>query len=214
MIQTWILRQDQPPIEAIKNDDDKSICGNCPLRGIGAGKHRACYVNVGQAPTTVWRAYRAGGYGRLPELRFLAGRALRLGSYGDPAAVPVSLVADLAGAAAGHTGYTHQWRTCDQSLREYCMASADRIEDYRLAKYLGWRVFRIRPSGSLDRLDGEAVCPASTDQGFKLTCDQCLACSGLGDGRRGDVVVSVHGSAAVTQNYDRAFKGIPLKRAA
>lgn len=214
MIQTWILRQDQPPIEAIKNDDDKSVCGDCPLRGTGAGKSRACYVNVGQAPTNVWKAYRDGGYRSLSELRIFAGRAVRLGSYGDPAAVPIHVVADIAGVATGHTGYTHQWRTCDQRLREYCMASADCIDDYVAAKRLGWRVFRVRPTGEFDRADSEAVCPASAEQGFKLTCDQCLACSGVSGGRRGDVVVSVHGSAAVTQNFDRAFKGIPLRIAA
>src|SRR5690606_19236104 len=168
MIQTWILRQDLLPTEAIKTDDDKSICGNCPLRGIGGGVHRACYVNLGQAPNNVYRTYRAGGYGRLPELRFFNGRAVRLGSYGDPAAVPLELVASIASAAAGHTGYTHQWRTCDQRLREWCMASADSVGDYRAAKALGWRVFRVRSEHTTDRLRGEAVCPASAEQGHKL----------------------------------------------
>lgn len=208
MIQTWIIRQDQPPLDAVLNGDDKSVCGNCPLR------RTTCYVNTGRAPNNVWKAYAAGRYLQLPELRLFANRAVRFGAYGDPAAVPVELISRIAGAAVGYTGYTHQWRTCDQRLRNFCMASADCVDDYRDAKRLGWRVFRIRAKGDSDRFSSEAVCPASEEQGYKLTCDQCLACNGTASGRRGDIVISVHGTAARVQNYERTFKGIPLKVAA
>ena len=214
MVQTWILHQDIKPTEAVKSGDDRSICGNCSFRGDGTGKDRACYVNVGQAPTGVWNAYRRDAYPRLSELRPLRRRALRLGAYGDPAAVPTGIVAELARAADGHTGYTHQWRTCDQHLREFCMASCDSERDYADAKDLGWRTFRVRSAGSDDRHGSEVVCPASAEAGLLLTCDECLACCGTSSGRRGDIVISVHGSRAVTASYERTFKGIPIRRAA
>jgi hypothetical protein len=44
MLQVWILPDgDDPPNKQV------SICGTCPIR-------KACYVNWGQAPTSVWRA--------------------------------------------------------------------------------------------------------------------------------------------------------------
>lgn len=213
MVQTWILRRDIKPTEAVKNGDDRSVCGDCRFRG-EAGKGRSCYVNVGQAPNMVWAAYHRDAYPRLCELRLLRRRAIRIGSYGDPAAVPTPVVAALAGAADGHTGYTHQWRTCDQRLREWCMASADSEQDYLDAKDLGWRVFRVRPLGADDRFACEAVCPASAEAGYKIKCDECLACCGTSGGRRGDIVISVHGSGAVTASHQRTFRGIPIRRAA
>ena len=50
MIQTWFLWKHSSPIDAIKSGDDAAICFDCPHRGDGTGKNRACYVNIGQAP--------------------------------------------------------------------------------------------------------------------------------------------------------------------
>ena len=50
MAQTYILRQDIPPLEAVKSKEDVSICGDCPHKGT------SCYVNVGQGPSAVWKA--------------------------------------------------------------------------------------------------------------------------------------------------------------
>jgi hypothetical protein len=33
MIQTYIIRTDMSPLDAMRQDKDKAICGNCPLRG-------------------------------------------------------------------------------------------------------------------------------------------------------------------------------------
>ena len=46
---------------------------------------------------------------------------IRLGSYGDPAAVPIEIWDNLCSVAANYTGYTHQWATCDPNLKNYCM---------------------------------------------------------------------------------------------
>ena len=211
MIQTWILRQDVSPVEAMKDGRDKSICGTCP-HGPGAGDGgRSCYVNVGQAPLSVWRAYRRGAYPVTDGLLGWAdGRAVRLGAYGDPGAVPFERCDQLVRRSAAHTGYTHQWRSCDERYREICMASVDTVEEARVARSRGWRTFRTRLQGSESRLGGESVCPASGEAGHLLTCESCLACSGSRQQRRGSIVLDAHGSAPVTRAYERRFRGIAV----
>src|SRR5271165_5264167 len=86
MVQTWILREDLSPVDASKAHADASICGDCKHRWSLGG---ACYVNIGQAPGGIWRAYKRGAYLETcyVTLRTIgAGRAVRLGAYGDPAA--------------------------------------------------------------------------------------------------------------------------------
>ena len=105
MVQTWILRSDMNPLEAIHTGQDVSICGNCPLRGMldkqqrrTVNRRRACYVNVHQAPLAVYRAYRRGRYEPFDSAQHLAlfqGRMLRLGCYGDPVAAPYAYLVAL-----------------------------------------------------------------------------------------------------------------------
>lgn len=40
MVQTYILRADMHPIEAVRTGADVSICGGCKHRGDGTGKGR------------------------------------------------------------------------------------------------------------------------------------------------------------------------------
>lgn len=208
MVQTWILRQDMKPLEAIRSDNDRSICGDCQHRGTGGGVNRSCYVLVAFAPTSVFAAYKRGTYRRLDDLRLLAIHPLRLGAYGDPAALPVDLVASWCSAAAGdtgrprHTGYTHQWRTCDAGFRDTLMASVDNDEEQREATAAGWRCFRVRVSGDDTHAEREVVCPAS--RGL-VDCATCLACGGAGSGRRGHISIPVHGA----EHLVAAFNGRP-----
>src|SRR4249920_2581675 len=89
MVQTYILRDDIAPLAALKTGDDASICGNCKHRPILGG---ACYVFVGQGPTVVYKTLARGGYPQAADIAALgAGRMVRLGTYGDPAAVPVAV---------------------------------------------------------------------------------------------------------------------------
>src|SRR4030067_1709079 len=97
MIQTWILRDDVSPVAAIQSGADVSVCGNCPLRGDGRGRGRACYVNVYRAPQAIWKAYKRGvyvDYSPREHNRFFrsdprkAYVAIRLGAYGEPPAAP------------------------------------------------------------------------------------------------------------------------------
>jgi hypothetical protein len=207
MLQTYILRADVSPVEAVKTGADASICGECPHRGNGDGSGRTCYVNVGQGPGSVWRTYRAGKYPRAENRAAIfeagRGRMVRLGTYGDPAAVPVHVWQALTHGATGWTGYTHQWReSIGAPLRGLCMASADSEQDAADAHAAGWRTFRVALPNAPERLAGEAICPASEEAGKKLTCATCGACNGA-NGRRGSIVIQAHGGFAVMANVKR-----------
>ncbi len=209
MVQTYILRADVSPLDAVRTGADVSICGECPHRGkptAGAdGPHtaRTCYVNVGQGALSVWRAWMRGRY---PEAIDVCDIGLlnivRLGTYGDPAAAPAEMWQRLVLLSRGHTGYTHQWRKAP-ALRTLCMASADSVADAQEAQAQGWRTFRVAMPCDAPRLALEAVCPASAEAGRKLTCATCLACAGA-DGRRGSIVIQAHGGFAVMAHVNRA----------
>ena len=168
MLQTWILREDIAPNLAVHSGADASICGNCPHRGrlefvTRDGKteqknvERSCYVTVHQGPLSVWKAYKKGNYldlteqgdalerrGQSAARSYIGdGRAVRIGSYGDPAAVPVSVWWDLIWSAKTWTGYTHQWRTHPE-FKSLVMASCDSFEESETARLDGWRTFRVK----------------------------------------------------------------------
>lgn len=201
MLQTWIIRADVEPHEARKTGQDASICGDCPHR---AG---SCYVVLHQAPLSVFRAYKRGSYRTAGDLQTIAavgkGKAVRLGSYGDPAAVPVEVWEALVSEAASHTGYTHQWRKVP-SLRTFCMASCDTEADRLEAKANGWRTFRVRAADA-PLMDREITCPASAEGGSRTTCDRCGLCAGLRKWSGKDVAIIVHGAAAKVNAYQRTF---------
>jgi hypothetical protein len=198
MIQTWIMRADQPPMEALKTGHDSSVCGECPLRGNGAGKQRTCYVNIGQAPRNIWLTWKAGGYpkatSRLELERIGEGRQIRLGAYGDPAAVPRAVWMSMLDYADGHTGYTHQWKTCDPNWRHVLMASTDSPAETLQAQSEGWRTFRASPRS--DRLSSEKPCPSAT-KASKVQCIRCpqsRKCNGSGSAP--SIWIETHGSGA------------------
>ncbi|NIV33160.1 MAG: hypothetical protein GWN58_28045, partial [Anaerolineae bacterium] len=146
LIQTWILRADVLPLVALKQGLDASICGDCIHRGRmvdGVMVERSCYVNVGQAPQNVWRtAIERGRYERKGPFGLGRGRKVRVGSYGDPGAVPLWVWRDLLdGCDKVQTGYTHQWRRFPE-LAPFCMASVDSLTEAAEAKLLGFRTFR------------------------------------------------------------------------
>jgi hypothetical protein len=201
MLQTYILRADVAPTVAIVTGQDASICGDCMHRGKN-GKGRTCYVNVGQGPLGVFRAFQRGIYPAAEDVAAIgAGRNVRLGTYGDPAAVPANVWQALTSRCSGHTGYTHQWRRAP-ALKSLCMASCDDAQDALLARLHGWRTFRVAMPSHAARIDGEAICPASAEAGRKLKCETCLACNGA-TGRRGSIVIQAHGGFAVMANVNR-----------
>lgn len=188
MIQTFILREDMLPTEAVKLGFDSSVCGSCQHRHYNEGP---CYVNVGQAPNGVYRAFERGNYPMFnPTLHmpYLHGRALRLGSYGDPAAVPFDVWIDLVLAVRYHTGYTHQMmhENFDKRIMDICMVSADSPKQAMKYQAMGAHTFRVTMHGD-NLLPNEVEC-LSDSQG--ITCLECKKCDGLS----GSVAIQVHGS--------------------
>lgn len=197
LIQTWILRADVPPLQALREGSDSTICGTCPHRSRAGGGSGACYVQVGKAPRTVWDTWKRGSYPNASGFLSLAylgkGRAIRLGSYGDPAAVPAWVLRALTAYALTHRGYTHGWRSAPE-LRELCMASVDSTAEAAEARALGWRTFRVAPFGDAMRERGEARCPASAEAGKSVTCDTCsLRCNGATEALP-SIVIQAHGA--------------------
>lgn len=189
MIQTWILHADKAPGAAWFDNDTASICGDCIFQRFMEG---GCYVNVHRAPRVVWKAWREGRYesfiGR-NLMEYPQGVPIRLGSYGDPAAVPYSILGALASSAPFHTGYTHQWRTCPAVYRNALMASCDSPDDIAQAQALGYRTFTV---SSTKPAPGHVLCPASKEAGKKLTCAECKACDGNATARRSNIYIPRH----------------------
>jgi hypothetical protein len=188
MIQTWILRADINPVEASKSGDDASICGNCVHRHYNKG---ACYVNIGQAPNGVFKGYQRGIYPVFSfddHAHYFSHRKIRLGAYGDPAAVPFDVMQSIAALGMGHTGYTHQaeHKGFDGRYFELCQVSADTPRQAAKFQALGAKTFRVALAG--DALaNGELECLADSKG---LQCIDCMLC----DGSTKNIAITVHGT--------------------
>ena len=106
---------------------------------------------------------------------FVNGRKIRRGSYGDPAAIPLSVWENLENGKLS-TGYTHQWES-HPDLRRHAMASVHTIAERNAAMELGFRTFRVIESVE-DLAPGEILCPASEEGGRQTTCQNCGLCDG------------------------------------
>ena len=199
IVQTFIIRSDISPIEALKTGADESICGDCGHRPYliktGESDEPPCYVNVGRSVLAVFNAYKRGRYTKADPAtiaKALAGKIVRIGTYGDPFAAPVRMWSQITRYAAGRRGYTHQWDRPDFDVNAWAplvMASADTIDQAAKANLLGMRVFRV--SIGVDVQAGEAPCPASAEAGRKSTCAKCTLCAGTSIKAR-DIVIADH----------------------
>lgn len=197
IVQSFIIRSDVAPTDALKTGDDASICGDCPHRPLLAKTNgqAPCYVNVGRSVRSVYEAYRRGRYTRADAAtiaRALQGKIVRLGTYGDPAAAPVTMWSQITRYAASRRGYTHQWQRPDFDASAWAplvMASADSIDEAARANLLGMRVFRV--SMGVDVQAGESMCPASAEAGKRATCSKCTLCAGTSIQAR-DIVIADH----------------------
>ena len=181
VVQTYILRADLNPLEASKTGEDFSICGNCTMRGEVTtdpqrkqAKGRRCYVNLGQGVLIVYKSYLRGVYKEGAARDMGRGRFVRVGTYGDPAAVPSHVWDELLAEADTWTAYSHQsgWRP------DIAMQSADSHADALAHWKAGRRTFRV--IADLDHLDKakEALCPASKEAGRRVQCTACKLCKG------------------------------------
>jgi hypothetical protein len=200
------MRADVAPHLAVRDGRDATVCGMCPQRPSLGGD---CYVRVDQGPRSAWAAWNEG---KVPYMHPLAAGAalalavkvgriggLRLGAYGDPAALPISVARDLSGpvrAVKGvTTGYTHQWRTTDTAWSGLVMASADSADDQVAARAMGYRSFRVvtKDAPDVGKIKGTS-CPASAESGKGKTCATCGLCNGATVAGRvgGDVRINLH----------------------
>jgi hypothetical protein len=102
VVQTYILVDGINPLEASKTGADFSICGTCAMRGEVTtdpnrkqAKNRRCYVNLGQGVLIVYKSFLRGVYpmadNTADRKSIGRGRFVRVGTYGDPAAVPAAV---------------------------------------------------------------------------------------------------------------------------
>jgi hypothetical protein len=201
MVQTWIMLRDTPPHEAVKSGNDEGVCGNCIQRPSVGG---ACYVKTFQAPLSIWRAYKRGNYNSVINLENLRGAELRLGSYGDPSAVPFDIWRNLIDKVQPRlmTGYTHQMshKAFDKRMAEVCMISADTPKVALKAHAQGFRTFRMT-TDTEQLLPNEIICPNDTD-GVK--CIDCGLCDGAGD--KPNIAILAHG--ALAKRYNEKYEKI------
>lgn len=202
MGQTYIFRADIPPMEASRIGADASVCGGCVHRGkidreSGKLVGRSCYVTLFQGPRVVWDAWQRGRYQDITDNANAialvgSGQLVRLGTYGDPASVPIAVWDALLSQSAGHTGYSHQWRAPRlRAVMRYCQASCDTPADVAKASELGYGIFYVAPTVT-DVPDGFLRCPASAEAGKTATCADCLMCDGKGN----RIVIAAHGAGA------------------
>ena len=203
MVQVYILRSDINPVEAVNNGEDFSICGDCPHRKNTETGKRSCYVNVGQGPNAVYKAFKADKYPRFSYAEHgnvWLNKSIRFGAYGDPALLPEWLVKAMIGLCQlkdAHTGYTHQWRRF-QNFAGIFMASCETEHERLAAQSLGFKTFSvIHPDNHAPNYAKQ--CPATVTNS-RAKCETCKLCDGL----KLDIFVTAHGSGKnYVNNHDR-----------
>lgn len=215
MAQLWILSADMDPVMASRMGKDYSVCGNCPHRGdaapdkvTGWAENRGCYVNLLHGPSAKYKAFKNGLYKRAETIgdvqALLYGQGLRLGAYGDPAALPAGLCEMLAEMAEYSTGYTHGHSVWNDTAKiaptaSFSMLSADSVQEAIKAQSKGFRTFRVIPiaqwkdKGNDSLLANEILCPASEEAGKKVQCADCRLCNGT-KSKAKSIAIVAHGS--------------------
>ena len=199
VLQTYIIRSDISPLDASKSGQDFSICGDCKFRGEVTSdpkrkqaKNRTCYVNLGQGPTIVYKSFIRGVYPMASDHTSIVelgkNRVVRLGSYGDPAAVPSHIWDELLSECVSHLAYSHQ-----SGFRpDITMQSADTLEQAQAHWAKRARTFRV--IDSLEDIDpiNEILCPASKEAGRRVQCVKCQLCSGLTSNSKKSIAIVEH----------------------
>ena len=194
MVQIWILLEDHHPVQGVASGLDAStICRGCPFAS-GNG----CYVNVGQAPRSIWSAYHRGNYpvlGRADYGKVFRGRKVRFGAYGNPTLIPLTIVKAIASRSSGWTGYFHDWQENPdaKAYGRYFMASTETRDSFRAATAQGFRVFHaspVKPEDSTECLN--------TTRG--TLCAACGLCAGLTKHRSPNIWINPHGSKTARAN--------------
>lgn len=214
MAQLWILSGDVDPITASRTGADFAVCGNCKHRGksapnksTGWAAERSCYVNLGQAPLGIYKAFKRGAYSKAETIgdvqALLHGQTLRLGAYGDPGALPEGMIELMVQMTSGHTGYTHSQTVFNdarklETIAKHTMLSADSKHEAIHAHNRGFRTFRVIPiaawkeNGRSELLQNEILCPASKEMQYRTTCGECKLCGGS-EQKAKSIAIVAHG---------------------
>ena len=170
---------------------------------------RACYVRTEQAPTVIYKAFRAGSYPVVEPgvaADMVKGGELRIGAYGDSVALPIGAVRPFAAVADVLTNYTHGGGYVPgraKRLADFTMASADSPEQALEYQKEGFRTFRVSPNYTTrgdgtrlvgDLLPGEYQCPKTLDK--RVTCIDCGICDGNRRGIAANIAAPAHGRGA------------------
>ena len=199
MIQSWILQKNLTPTSAAKQGLDVGICGSCEMK---MSKLACCYVNL-LGVNNIYYKHLTGTYSKfganeiatLKRYRY----PIRIGSYGDPTAVPFDVWEPIIFASNKHTGYTHRWRDLENDAhhwKNYLMASVHTESEAEEAQKMGWRTFRIiAPDAPLS--NNEILCRNAEDD--FITCDSCLLCNG--SSLKPNIADRVHGLNWKVSNF-------------
>ena len=115
-------------------------------------------------------------------------RVVRLGTYGDPAAVPSWVWDQLLSECESHLAYSHQ-----SGFRpDITMQSADNLNQALDHWAKGSRTFRVITN--VDEIDksNEILCPASKEAGRRVQCVKCKLCSGLTSNSKKSIAIVEH----------------------
>jgi len=202
MIQTFILDATVDPLEASRTGRDASICGSCPHKGTpnnnakGQATNRTCYVTLAHAPLGKYKAYKKGVYGTttatLKEIaEFGSLQGVRLGTYGDPCAVPNDIWKALTSKSLYSTAYTH---AAINPMPESIMTSTDNLKQSVDAWSRNERTFRVISSINQLYKRREILCPASEEMGKRATCASCKLCGGSKVNAK-NIAIVAHGTS-------------------
>jgi len=169
MVQVSVLPTDKNAHEAFKSGSP-SVCGDCKYNGSG------CYVRwfmVERQRKSV-QYLKNSAAALLLGQRLLRAMRVRVGTAGDPAAVPTHVWRTLLQDAEGWTGYTHAWKTCDQELKGLFLASCDNEQEVIEAGHLGWSCYYVYDT--FDIIHPEVI--QCLYQEKMTTCYDCMLCHG------------------------------------
>lgn len=213
VLQTYIVRKFINPLEANKTGADFSICGNCPMRGIPTddpaakqAKERPCYVVLGQGPLNVWRSFWNGRYATVRGHEAIAaigaGQDVRIGTYGDGAAVPGYVWDSLLSRARKHMAYSHQSKFAGAGFRgDIMMVSADTQIEAEAAWLQGFRTFRVLRQGEAPVQGKEINCPSL----IGVHCNACGLCGGA-NVKAKNIVIPAHVAHALRRTTMRCAR--------
>lgn len=196
MAQLWIIPKNINPHQAIVENKDNIVCGDCIHRHSQNG---SCYV-LSFVPSNIHKTYLAGKYKKIninlkQYSNFLKQKQLnlRISAYGDLAAVPYGILNQLHALSKSYTAYTHSAHRIELSKLNFKpMISVESEEQVKYWNDKGYKTFRTKLPAN-KKLSNELVCPATIEtRKNKVTCDNCLLC-GTNNSKH-NIVLDVHGT--------------------